>query len=234
MMKDLKGLALGIIYVAILFIILVNIMSSHSNKNKNKTNTINSTNNHYSEYNELVSNFIKDNYDEKEHLVVENNYRFKNSIDIVTLYFKNIYTLNEINDIKPHNGLFLIMNITAISNTSSDYFYHFPYEIVDSNQSVYTSINDNYSYNYQNSTGETLDPATEINLNYVEKDEEKITAYNVGFVNGGNGNRNIVFDIPESLIHDENISFIFNGTYGNRYKNEVKDKIVNFYKYINN
>lgn len=59
MMKDLKGLALGIIYIAIFFIILVNIMSSHSNKNK--TNTINLTDNYYSEYTELANNIINNN-----------------------------------------------------------------------------------------------------------------------------------------------------------------------------
>lgn len=165
-------------------------------------------------------------------LTVTNGYRFHNTIDDVTLVFKEIYLISEWDGIKPRNDSFLVMKVTATSNTPDERgLFHLPNTIVASNGMEYESINSNVRY-YENSAGETIDVATEMNAMYVTKEEGKISAYNIDFLTGGNGTRYIVFDIPQKVALDPNSSLIFFGTTMKRYEGDVDSLNVYFSDYI--
>ncbi|MCI8655401.1 MAG: hypothetical protein HFJ48_06005 [Clostridia bacterium] len=183
--------------LAIIFIILI-VVTIIAVKDTKQTSTQIYNNYNVSNINtaDILKNNINYNFNKdegKKHLVVSNGYRFKNSIDEVTLYFEEIYIISEWKEIKPHNDYFLIMKATATSNTPSDSLYNFPFVILDSNKKEYLSINDTFNYDYKDLKGNDVDPATEINLKYVKKTEGKIRAYNTDFVAGGK--RNKIFSI---------------------------------------
>ena len=130
--------------------------------------------------------------------------------------------------------LFLGINIGF-----SDYIHNSGYDtsetISNSDQTIankgtyrkplfYTKVTD--------SDGNTVDIATEMNLEYVKKENGKISAYNTDFVNGGKGTRYLIFDIPKETAEDSEIYFIFHGTTNDRYKDEVSSKNVYFSDYI--
>ena len=189
----------------------------------------NITNNDISPLNSININSFSS---QKPILVTTNKYRFKNSIDDVTLSFEEIYIISEWNNIKPHNDYFLIMKVSATSNTPSDSFYHFPFIISDSNQKQYISINNTFNYNYEDSKNNIIDISTEINLDYLKKENDKIRAYNTNIVSGGNGTRFLVFDISKETAEDPQIYFIFHGTTDKKYENDVSPKNVYFFNYI--
>ena len=162
-----------------------------------------------------------------------NGYRFKNSTDDVELTFEEIYLVSNWESIEPHNDSFLIMKVTASSNTpEGGGFYNFPYTIVDSNGTEYKSINRNFKYDYEDANGDTIDIATEINLGFVWKDEGKISAYNTNIVEDGNGTRYLVFDIPRNVALDPDSYLIFFGTESEVYKNDASSKNIYFSDYV--
>ena len=163
-----------------------------------------------------------------------NNYRFHNTINNVTLEFEEIYLISSWNDIKPHNDSFLIMKVNASSDApgKNTNLYYFPDTIVDSNGTSYVSINKNFKYNYEDTNGNTIDIATEINLGFVWKEEGKISAYNTNFVNKGNGTRYLVFDIPIDAALDSNSYLIFFGTNREIYENEAPPKNIYFSDFV--
>lgn len=240
-----------IILLIWIFIVVTLIFTGCGNENSNGSKTNSTTNNtvntqknnignlsinNYKNDNLAVNNSLNTNLNqnksEKKNLITSNKYRFKNTIDEVTMYFEEIYITSEWKGIKPHNDYFLIMKATAKSNTPSNNPYYFPYIVSDSSQKQYISINNTFKYDYEDSDGNTVDIATEMNLEYVKKENGKISAYNTDFVNGGKGTRYLIFDIPKETAEDSEIYFIFHGTTNDRYKDEVSSKNVYFSDYI--
>ena len=224
-------------WLFIIILIIISIFTLKNNKEKNIvnndintqniSNTINTISNQRLNINSSIN---KEN--EKKHLIVSNGYRFKNSVDEVTLYFEEIYITPEWRGIKPHNDYFLIMKAIATSNTPSDALYDFPYIVSDSSKKQYISINNTFNYDYEDSNGNIIDIATEINSEYVKKEKGKISAYNTNFVSGGKGTRYLVFDIPKETAEDSKIYFVFSGTTRKTYESEAPSKDVYFSEYI--
>ena len=209
---------------------------SKINNSKNTTNTLSEIQRN-NIYNLSINNHISENTtandDKKKYLSVSNGYRFKNSIDEVTLCFEEIYIISEWRGIKPHNDYFLIMKASATSNTPNKTgIYYFPFIVSSSNQKEYKSINNTFNYNYEDLDGNTIDIATEINLDYVKKEKGKTSAHNTDYVSGGNGTRYLVFDIPKETAEDSEIYFVFLGTTREIYKDEAPSKNIRFFEYI--
>lgn len=189
----------------------------------------------------------KENSEEKEEnnnstnkkLISKNNYRFKNTVNKVTLYFDEIKVVNNIEGIKPVNDLFLVMKITAETNLGfeTSHSYYFPFEIYDSKGNHYLSLNSDYVsyYHYEDKDGNNIDIPTLLNKDYsgVSVDNGKVRAsVGLDYVKAGDGTRYIIFDIKSSTAEDKNAYLIFNGTKDNYHKEDVEDINIYFYDYI--
>lgn len=178
----------------------------------------------------------KEEINNNKKLVVSNDYRFKNSVNKVTLNILNVSIYKEIEGIKPENDYFLVFDIEAITNLGfkTSHSYYFPYELFFDNDKM-VSLNNESKFKYVDNDGNQIDVATLLNKEqdgvYVENNQVR-AKLGLDYVNAGDGKRYIVFDIKNEILKRDELYLNFNGTYFNYHSEDVKDKKIYFKDYI--